>query len=181
MKPGNAGGGKGPQFRVSARRGKAQETGDEPTSSGKCAEASDGIACQSEGRALLSLLCAVRQAVPGGAMREMMERLKLTVNEEKTRLCCVPDTSLDFVGYTFGRCYSAKTGRAYIGTRPSKKSIAKVSRTISELTSRRRLPIDTQVQVVELNRVLTGWGNYFCQGPVSRAYRAINAHVAERL
>jgi RNA-directed DNA polymerase len=27
MKPGNAGGGKGPQFRVNARRGKAQETG----------------------------------------------------------------------------------------------------------------------------------------------------------
>src|SRR5262245_34622509 len=115
------------------------------------------------------------------AMREMMERLKLTVNEEKTRLCCVPDTSFDFVGYTFGRCYSAKTGRAYIGTRPSKKSIAKVSRTISELTSRRRLLIDTQLQVVELNRILTGWANYFCLGPVSKAYRAIDTHAVERL
>jgi RNA-directed DNA polymerase len=129
----------------------------------------------------LTILCLGTAKAAMDAMREMMERLKLTVNEEKTRLCCVPDTSFDFVGYTFGQCYSAKTGRAYIGTRPSKKSIAKVSRTISDLTSRRRLPIDTQVQVVELNRVLTGWGNYFSQGPVSRAYRAINAHVAERL
>src|SRR6516164_3924878 len=43
-------------------------------------------------------------------MREMMERLKLTVNENKTHLCKVPDASFDFLGYTFGRCYSPKTG-----------------------------------------------------------------------
>ena len=85
------------------------------------------------------------------------------------------------MGYTFGRCYSAKTGRAYIGTRPSKKSIAKARRTIGELTSRRWLLIDTELEVARLNRLLTGWGNYFCLGPVSKAYRAIDTHVAGRL
>jgi hypothetical protein len=34
------------------------------------------------------------------AMREMMERLKLTVNENKTHLCKVPDASFDFLGYS---------------------------------------------------------------------------------
>ena len=43
------------------------------------------------------------------------------------------------------------------------------------------MPIDTGLQVVALNRVLSGWGNYFCLGPVSKAYRAIDAHVVERL
>ena len=81
----------------------------------------------------------------------------------------------------FGRCYSEKSGRAYIGTRPAKKSIAKVRRAISERTSLRRLLIDTQDQIVELNRHLTGWGNYFCLGPVSKAYRGIDAHVVMRL
>jgi hypothetical protein len=76
------------------------------------------------------------------AMREMMERLKLTVNENKTHLSRVPDASFDFLGYTFGRCYSPKTGRSYIGTRPSRKSIAKVRRTISAQTSRRWLISD---------------------------------------
>jgi RNA-directed DNA polymerase len=33
-------------------------------------------------------------------MREMMERLKLTVNENKTHLCRVPDASFDFLGYS---------------------------------------------------------------------------------
>ena len=124
----------------------------------------------------LTILCRGTAEEAMHAMREMMGRLKLTVNEEKTRLCCVPESSFDFLGYTFGRCYSAKTGRSYIGSRPSKKSIAKVRRTISELTNRRRLLIDTELGVVHLNRVLTGWANYFCLGPVSKAYRAIDAH-----
>ena len=40
-------------------------------------------------------------------MREIMGALKLTVNEEKTRLCKVPEGEFDFLGYTFGRLYSA--------------------------------------------------------------------------
>ena len=52
------------------------------------------------------------------AIRDMMQKLKLTVNEAKTRQCCVPNDSFDFLGYTLGRCWSAKTGRSYIGTRP---------------------------------------------------------------
>jgi group II intron reverse transcriptase/maturase len=129
----------------------------------------------------LTVLCRGTAEKAMNAMREMMGRLKLTVNEKKTRLCRVPDTSFDFLGYRFGRCYSPRTGRAYIGARPAAKSIAKVRRSISELTNRRRLLIDPQMQVVELNRLLTGWANYFCLGSVSKAYRAIDSHVSERL
>jgi len=45
-------------------------------------------------------------------MRELMGKLKLTVNEEKTRICRIPDAEFDFLGFTFGRRYSAQTGRA---------------------------------------------------------------------
>ena len=68
------------------------------------------------------------------AMRAMMSKLKLTVNETKTRLCRVPEETFDFLGYTIGRCYSPRTGRPYIGTRPSAKKIARLGREISELT-----------------------------------------------
>ena len=51
-------------------------------------------------------------------MRAMMSKLKLTVNETKTRLCRVPEETFDFLGYTLGRCYSPRTGRAYLGTTP---------------------------------------------------------------
>ena len=45
-------------------------------------------------------------------LREIMGKLKLTVNEEKTRICKVPEDEFDFLGYTFGRMYSARTGKA---------------------------------------------------------------------
>ena len=48
------------------------------------------------------------------AMREMMRRLRLTVNDDKTRRCRVWDESFEFLGYTIGRCYSPKKGRSYI-------------------------------------------------------------------
>ena len=35
--------------------------------------------------------------------------------------------------------------------------------------------------VAHLNRMLIGWANYFCLGPVSPAYRAIDQHVCRRL
>ena len=62
-------------------------------------------------------------------LREIMGKLKLTVNEEKTRICKVPEGEFDFLGYTFGRMYSARTGQARLGYRPSKKSIKHMVRT----------------------------------------------------
>jgi RNA-directed DNA polymerase len=114
-------------------------------------------------------------------MRRMMLQLKLTVNETKTHICCVPDDTFDFLGYTIGRCYSPKTGYAYIGTRPSSKKVQRLCRGISELTSRRWLLLDAQDVVTRLNQLLVGWANYFCLGPVSKAYQRVNHHVCYRL
>ena len=115
------------------------------------------------------------------AMQTLMERLGLTGNEAKTRVCRVPDESFDFLGYTIGRCHSTQTGKAYIGTRPAKKRITRLCGTIHEITSSRWLMFDASDRVVRLNRLLRGWANYFCLGPVSKAYRAVDAHARYRL
>ena len=110
-------------------------------------------------------------------MRGMMQKLKLMVNETKTRLCRVPDESFNFLGYTLGRCYSPKTGRAYIGTQPSSKKIQALCRAISEETGRSRTLLDPAVMVTRLNRMLVGWANYFCLGRVWAAYRIVDTHA----
>ena len=115
------------------------------------------------------------------AMQDMMERLKLTVNTAKTRTCRIPEDTFDFLGYTLGRCYSPKTGRSYIGTRPSKKRIVRMFQAISETTRRATLTTDAPDLVAQLNRMLIGWANYFCLGPVSPAYRAVDEHARGRL
>lgn len=114
-------------------------------------------------------------------MRRLMQRLKLSVNEDKTRLCRVPQEHFDFLGYTFGRCYSPKTGRAYIGSKPSKKSVRRLIESIGTLTERRHFHHEATDLVAAINRKLIGWANYFCLGPVSKAYSAVDAYTSRRL
>jgi RNA-directed DNA polymerase len=114
-------------------------------------------------------------------MRDMMMKLKLTVNEKKTRVCKLPEEKFDFLGYTFGRCYSPKTGRAYLGTTPSKKRVQRICAAISEETRRSKTQLDRKTVVGTLNRMMMGWANYFCLGPVSKAYSAVERHTRKRL
>jgi len=115
------------------------------------------------------------------AMKNIMERLKLTVNEEKTQVCRLPEDRFAFLGYEIGRCYSPKNGRAFWGTRPSKKSIQSITRSISELTRSNRVLLDTDSVIHAINQKLTGWSNYFSLGPVSAAYRTVDAHATYRV
>jgi RNA-directed DNA polymerase len=130
----------------------------------------------------LVILCKRGRAEEALAqMREIMGKIKLTVNEEKTRICKVPQGEFDFLGYTFGRVYSTATGEAFHSYRPSKKSIQHVIETIHELTDQKTTWQDAAQLVGKMNRVLRGWSNYFSVGWTGRAYRAIDTYTAARL
>jgi hypothetical protein len=114
-------------------------------------------------------------------MRRMMEKLRLTVNEKKTRQCRLPDETFDFLGYTFGRCYSIRKGTGYLSPKPRKSKVQRICQEVSALTARRWYWKDVQQVVKSLNARLSGWANYFCLGPVGKAYRIIDKHARKRL
>jgi hypothetical protein len=114
-------------------------------------------------------------------MREMMRRLKLTVNEAKTRVCYLPQERFDFLGYTFGRYHSPQTGRAIICPWPSKRSVQRLIGAIREVTERRTQWQEADEVVRTINRKLLGWANYFSLGATGKAYRAINEYTPRRL
>ena len=128
------------------------------------------------------VICCRGLAEPAmGAMRGMMSRLKLTVNETKARLCRLPEETFDFLGYTLGRNYDRRTGAPYLGPRPSRKKIDRLCGEISELTERKTTWLEVEKQIGRINRKLRGWSNYFRIGTVSQAYRNIDSHVRYRV
>ena len=114
-------------------------------------------------------------------MRTMMSKLKLTVNEQKTRFCRLPEESLDFLGSTLGRNSDCRTGESYLGPRPARKKVDRLWSAINELTTRRKAWRDVEELMSRINRKLRGWSNDFRIGTVSKAYRTINSHTRYRV
>src|SRR5215207_7529423 len=114
-------------------------------------------------------------------LREIMGKLKLTVNEEKTRICKVPEEEFDFLGYTFGRMYSARTGQARLGHRPSRKSIQHAVEKVHVLTVRSGTWQETTELVKKLNRTLRGWANPSATSTILTALRLTNSAFKARL
>ena len=115
------------------------------------------------------------------AVGRLVAGLKLPVNERKTRCLRCPEEAFEFLGYRIGRTYRPHGQGAYIGTRPSKASVQCICRRISEMTSRRWSRLPSEARVERLNRVMTGWANYFSLGQVSPAYSAVDWHAVRRL
>jgi len=114
-------------------------------------------------------------------MRRMMDRLRLTVNEKKTRTCHLPEETFTFLGFTFGPQVSWKTGRRYLTPAPAKTKVRAICDRISEETSGRTTWRSESDEVRRLNQVLTGWGNYFRLGYVTGAWQPVQQHACRRL
>ena len=112
--------------------------------------------------------------------RGVLKRLELTLNEKKTSVRNAREERFDFLGYTFGPHYSPRTGREYLGHSPSKKSVSRIKTKVGELLVPGNM--DPWEKVSErLNQILKGWRAYFGCGSTSKAYRAVDEHVYDKV
>jgi len=112
--------------------------------------------------------------------RGVVERLGLTLNEKKTSIRESGRESFDFLGYTFGPHYSMRTGQWYIGYSPSKKSVARIKEKVGSHLVPGNMARWEEV-CERLNQMLRGWRVYFGRGARSKAYRAVDEHVYDKV
>ena len=113
-------------------------------------------------------------------VRELMQRLGLSVNDKKTRLVDASTEQFDFLGYTVGQFYG-RHGKQFLGTAPSKKSIKRVRKAIHDETSSRWNTTTVEERVRWINQILRGWCGYFNQGPVQTTYTLLSSYTERRL
>jgi len=114
------------------------------------------------------------------AARQLVKRLGLTLNEEKTRLCQAGPDAFNFLGYTFETLYRMG-GRPYLGFRPSDKSVAKHRETIRQLTAADQTSKEARTVAEAVNRVVRGYWNYYSLGSSKRLRWQMGRYLWERM
>jgi len=128
------------------------------------------------------ILCASRRQAEESLVlvSRWLEKLGLMIHPTKTRLCHAREQPFDFLGYTFGPVRHWQTGNRFIGARPSKKSQKRIKEKINTLLFRGNPAPWPQLQD-RLNRLVSGWAEYFSFGFTGQADDAIRWHVLERV
>ncbi len=127
------------------------------------------------------VLCRKGTELPMKILRQILERMKLTLNETKTRTVDARKGEFSFLGFAIRMTQSRRTGNIYPHVQPSKKSCQTIKDRITELTQRERTikPLDEVMK--EVNATVRGWVGYFHYRNCSSGLSRIKHHLEQRL
>ena len=100
------------------------------------------------------MLCAGAVDAPLSTVRQVLERLDLTLNESKTRIVDARQESFNFLGFAIRVSKSWRTGKSFTHICPAPKSLVKIKDRITQLTVRERTPIPLEDIVGSMNATL---------------------------
>ena len=114
-------------------------------------------------------------------IRQIMERLKLTLHPAKTRLVDLGREGFEFLGFHFHKRTDRRTRKVLPYFWPGQKAMKTVRSKIRQLTgySRKRVPMAKIVN--DLNLVIRGWRNYFSVGNSTQQLKALDHYVWLRI
>ena len=127
------------------------------------------------------VLCRRGVEEPLQVVRHVLERLDLSLNEDKTRIVDASAASFNFLGFTLQMSRGASTGKPYPNVRPADKSLKKIKARLTALTGRNLTAIALDDVVGSVNRSLRGWVNYFHYRNSSLAMSKVRTHAENRL
>jgi RNA-directed DNA polymerase len=94
-------------------------------------------------------------------VKQILARMELKLNEEKSRVVDAREGSFDFLGFTFSRRRNPKTQRVITLVEPSRKSEERFRDEVRNITSRKSHCVSQQEMLERVNRYVRGWINYF--------------------
>lgn len=113
-------------------------------------------------------------------LRKFLGRLKLLVNEEKTKLVSAW-TGFDFLGVTFRKQRIPKRPRvAMCYAWPSRRSMQRIRDKVRTVVSDGLQPSLSE-KIVRLNRVIRGWGVYFRSLNSALHFQKVDYYVWQKL
>jgi group II intron reverse transcriptase/maturase len=113
-------------------------------------------------------------------LQNLTEKLKLNLNQKKTRLVDTEKERFDFLGYSFGKAENPQKTKRVVYYWPSKNSEKAIRKKIRKLTNPKR-PIKVEQLITELNPVIRGWVNYFKIANSSRKFGKIKLYAAGKV
>jgi RNA-directed DNA polymerase len=116
-------------------------------------------------------------------LKELMSRLGLTLNEEKTRVVRLSagGESVDFLGFTVRLARSRYYEGVFPVVTPSGAAVIRCQAKLRELTRSKRSRVPIPELVRSLNEALRGWSVYFRYGYASRSLNKVERHARDRL
>jgi RNA-directed DNA polymerase len=120
------------------------------------------------------------------ALRVILSELGLTLKDAKTRIVQLREggEGLDFLGFHHRWVRGdtpASRHLSFLARWPSRQAMQRARDRIHELTDRRRLLVDVDEVVQDVNRFLRGWAGYFRYGNSARQFDKINHHAQDRI
>ena len=109
-------------------------------------------------------------------LREILGRLDLELNEDKSRVIDAEQEPFDFLGFTYRRVWNrTRTKRAalfYPSKKAQKRLRQRVRATLNPLA-----PVATAEQIARVNTLLRGWVNYFRVGNAAAVFHDVRWYV----
>lgn len=113
-------------------------------------------------------------------LEEILDRLDLRLNEQKSRVLNAEEETFDFLGITFRRVWNRPHTKRVTIFYPSSKSQQRLRVKVKRMVSA-KVPVTLAEQVRCVNRVLRGWVNYFRIGNSAHVFQNIRWYAETRV
>lgn len=113
-------------------------------------------------------------------LEQMVNKLKLNLKPQKTRILNANQEGFDFLGFRFVRKVSPKTNRLTTYYFPAQKAVKTIKQRIRQVVNYRR-PKKAEVIAQELTPILRGWVNYFRIANSAKTFGKVRYYTAQRM